>query len=100
MRGGVSFADLSPTRTIHPADTPTINIAKMEEDRAVTNLGPMAEDGFNSEVPVVPKQPKKRFVGRKQAERAAGKTDPNANIEDSGAIQGMFCREFISSAIY
>ena len=79
---------------------PTINIVKMEEERAVTNLGPTANDEFNSEVPVVPKQPKKRFVGRKQAERVAGKTDPNANIEDSGAIQGMFCREFISSAIY
>lgn len=79
---------------------PTINIVKMEEERAVTNLGPTANDEFNSEVPVVPKQPKKRFVGRKQAERAAGKTDSNANIEDSGAIQGIFCGEFISSAIY
>ena len=77
-----------------------INIARMEEDRAATNLGPTAEDNFNSEVPAAPKQPKKRFVGRKTAERAAGKTDPNANIEDSGAIQGMFCREFISSAVY
>lgn len=103
LRGGVSFADLSPTRTIsscHPNTHPAINIVKMEEDRAVTNLGPTAEDGFNSEVPVVPKQPKKRFVGRKQADRAAGKTDPNANIEDSGAIQGIFCGEFISSDIY
>ena len=68
---------------------PTINIVKMEEERAVTNLGPTANGEFNSEVPVVPKQPKKRFVGRKQAERAAGKTDSNANIEDSGAIQGI-----------
>ena len=72
----------------------------MEQDRAVTNLGPTAEDEFSSEAPAVPKQPKRRFVGRKTAERAAGKMDPNANIEDSGAIQGMFCREFIGSAIY
>ena len=87
----------------HPTYTkyaPPINIAKMEEDRAATNLGPTAEDEFNNEVPAAPKQPKRRFVGRKTAERATGKTDPNANIEDSGAIQGMFCREFISSAIY
>jgi 2-(3-amino-3-carboxypropyl)histidine synthase len=39
---------------------------------------------------VVPKQPKRRFVGRKAAEKVASSpADPNANIEDSSAIQGV-----------
>ncbi|EOD45924.1 Diphthamide biosynthesis protein 1 [Neofusicoccum parvum] len=62
----------------------------MEEDRAATNLGPTVEEDLNGEYNVAPKQPKKRFVGRRAAESAAAakaKADPNANIEDSGAIQ-------------
>ncbi|KAL1635621.1 Diphthamide biosynthesis protein 1 [Neofusicoccum ribis] len=62
----------------------------MEEDRAATNLGPTVEEDLNGEYSVAPKQPKKRFVGRRAAESAAAakaKVDPNANIEDSGAIQ-------------
>ena len=87
----------------HPTYTkyaPLINFAKMEEDRAAANLGPTTECEFSGEVPAVPKQPKKRFVGRKTAERAAGKMDPNANIEDSGVIQGMCSGEYIGLAIY
>lgn len=61
----------------------------MEEDRAATNVGPMGEEQYRGETTAVPKVPKKRFVGRRAAERAAGKTDPNANIEDSSAIQGV-----------
>lgn len=63
----------------------------MEEDRAATNLGPTPEEELNGEPSIAPKQPKKRFVGRRAAESAAAakaKADPNANIEDSGAIQG------------
>ncbi|KAF2277685.1 uncharacterized protein EI97DRAFT_396673 [Westerdykella ornata] len=60
----------------------------MEEDRAATNLGPSAEDGLVGEPPVVPRQPKRRFVGRKTAEKATtSPTDPNTNIEDSTAVQ-------------
>jgi 2-(3-amino-3-carboxypropyl)histidine synthase len=59
----------------------------MEDDRAATNLGPSAEDGMNEEPTVVPRQPKRRFVGRKAAEKVAG--NPNENIEDSSAIQGV-----------
>ncbi|KAF2116700.1 putative diphthamide synthesis protein-domain-containing protein [Lophiotrema nucula] len=60
----------------------------MEEDRAATNLGPSTEDGLSEEPAVVTKQPKRRFVGRKTAEKvAASPADPNANIEDSSAIQ-------------
>jgi 2-(3-amino-3-carboxypropyl)histidine synthase len=64
----------------------------MEEDRAATNLGPSAEEGVPDEPVAAPKQPKRRFVGRKTADAAASRsTDPNANIEDSGAIQGVSC---------
>lgn len=62
----------------------------MEEDRAETNLG----DSVNAEFPFSgeskTKQPKKRFVGRKTAEkteRANGGL--NGTIEDSGALQGI-----------
>lgn len=62
----------------------------MEDDRAATNLGPSAEDGMPEEPIPVPKQPRRRFVGRKAAAEATTKpTDPNATIEDSGAIQGV-----------
>ncbi|KAF2708405.1 diphthamide biosynthesis protein 1 [Pleomassaria siparia CBS 279.74] len=62
----------------------------MEDDRAATNLGPSVEDGLTEEPVNSPKQPKRRFVGRKTVEgkTAEGKpADPNANIEDSSAIQ-------------
>jgi len=64
----------------------------MENDRAATNLGPAAEEGVPEEVPVEPKQPRRRFVGRKTAQVSAGTgklLDPNANIEESSAIQGV-----------
>lgn len=62
----------------------------MEDDRAATNLGPDVDQGIVEESPSVPKQPKRRFVGRKTAEKASGQPlDPNANIEDSSAIQGV-----------
>ncbi|KAF2873086.1 putative diphthamide synthesis protein-domain-containing protein [Massariosphaeria phaeospora] len=60
----------------------------MEEDRAATNLGPSAEDGIPEEPITAPKQPKRRFVGRKTVDNSSGEPkDPNANIEDSSAIQ-------------
>ncbi|KAI4657716.1 Diphthamide biosynthesis protein 1 [Alternaria triticimaculans] len=60
----------------------------MEDDRAATNLGPDAEQGMPEEAVPVQKQPKRRFVGRKTAEKAGEQqADPNANIEDSSAIQ-------------
>ncbi|KAF2497310.1 diphthamide biosynthesis protein 1 [Lophium mytilinum] len=59
----------------------------MEEDRAATNLGPDVEGDMNGEEKIVQKQPKRRFVGRRTAEKAAEQAAPNANIEDSSAIQ-------------
>jgi hypothetical protein len=62
----------------------------MEDDRAATNLGPEVDEGISEEPTVAPKQPRKRFVGRKTAEKAGEQqADPNANIEDSSAIQGV-----------
>ncbi len=62
----------------------------MEKDRAETNLG--GSINFEESLPTEeqPKQPKKRFVGRKTADNA-GKTslDAAGTIENSGAIQGM-----------
>ncbi|KAG9383786.1 Diphthamide biosynthesis protein 1 [Pyrenophora tritici-repentis] len=62
----------------------------MEDDRAATNLGPEAAFDMAEEAELLPKQPKKRFVGRKMAAKASGQqADANASIEDSSAIQGV-----------
>lgn len=62
----------------------------MEDDRAATNLGPDIDEGVGEEPVVVPKQPRRRFVGRKLAEKGGEQpVDSNANIEDSSAIQGV-----------
>jgi hypothetical protein len=62
----------------------------MEEDRAATNLGPEVDEGISEEPTVAPKQPRRRFVGRKTAGTTGEQqADPNANIEDSSAIQGV-----------
>jgi 2-(3-amino-3-carboxypropyl)histidine synthase len=64
----------------------------MEDDRAATNLGSEVEEGISEEPAVASKQPKKRFVGRKTAEKMGEQQgDPNANIEDTSAIQGVRC---------
>lgn len=66
------------------------NTRNMEEDRAATNLGPEVEEGISEEPAVVPKQPRRRFVGKKTAGAASEQqSDPNTNIEDSSAIQGV-----------
>jgi hypothetical protein len=76
-----------------PLSFPTITHTqhqKMEDDRAATNLGPDVDEGISEEPPAVSKQPRRRFVGRKTAEQGSGEqADPNANIEDSSAIQGV-----------
>jgi 2-(3-amino-3-carboxypropyl)histidine synthase len=62
----------------------------MEDDRAATNLGPEVNEGISEEPAAAPKQPRRRFVGRKTAGTAGEQqADPNANIEDSSAIQGV-----------
>ncbi|MBE7180459.1 MAG: hypothetical protein INR71_04470 [Terriglobus roseus] len=60
----------------------------MEEDREETNLtsgpGQLVEEEETR-----PKQPKRRFVGRRAAEQQKhASKDKDGSIEDSGAIQG------------
>jgi hypothetical protein len=75
---------------LQPRDAPGHATNTMEEDRAATNLGPDVDEGIVEEPVAVPKQPKRRFVGRKTAEKGGEQqADPNANIEDSSAIQGV-----------
>ncbi|KAG9241629.1 putative diphthamide synthesis protein-domain-containing protein [Calycina marina] len=57
----------------------------MEDDRAQVDLG-IAVDIETRQQETL-KQPKKRFVGRKQAAEAAERNGPNKSVEDSGAIQ-------------
>jgi hypothetical protein len=74
---------------LHPATQPH-DTRNMEDDRAATNLGPEVDEGISEEPTVAQKQPRRRFVGRKTAETAGEQqADPNANIEDSSAIQGV-----------
>ena len=48
------------------------------------------DDGISEEPTAATKQPRRRFVGRKTAEKASEQqADPNANIEDTSAIQGV-----------
>lgn len=67
----------------------------MEADRAAVDLGIAAdlEQAQAEEEEVTPapiqRQPKKRFVGRRQAtESAAAGNDDNSAIENSSAVQG------------
>jgi len=64
----------------------------MEEDRAATNLGPEV-DIDSAETQSSPKQPRKRFIGRRAAaERAAAKAQENGDhdaAEGTDAVAGM-----------
>lgn len=60
----------------------------MEDDRAAVDLGPSVDLGERIEEHVAIKQPKKRFVGRRQATENAAKQAHGSSIEDSGAVQG------------
>lgn len=61
----------------------------MEDDRSQTNLGADISSDLKSEPAAATRQPKKRFIGRRQAAENASKTTANGvNVEDSGAIQG------------
>lgn len=61
----------------------------MEDDRAQVDLGVAVDVENTLEEPVAQRQPKKRFVGRKQAAEAAARNGNNATSGDSGAIQGL-----------
>ncbi|EGP91564.1 unnamed protein product [Zymoseptoria tritici ST99CH_3D7] len=63
----------------------------MEEDRAISDLGPDVVVDGDVEAEAVPKVPKRRFIGRKAADaKAAARAEANGNnatIEESGAVQ-------------
>ncbi len=61
----------------------------MEDDRAAVDLG-IAADLEESQTTVV-RQPKKRFVGRRQAtQNAAANPQNGLSVEDTGAIQSTY----------
>ncbi len=63
--------------------------AVMESDRDEVDLGLAVDVEEKLAEAAVLRQPKKRFVGRRQAEEKAAKENVNgSSIEDSGAIQG------------
>ena len=62
----------------------------MEEDRAQADLGEPVDAEISAESQQKLKEPRKRFIGRKEAaERAEKRGVTNGIIEDSGAIQSM-----------
>jgi len=60
----------------------------MEDDRAEVDLGVAVDVEERLQEAATQRQPKKRFVGRKQAAEAALKSTANESAEDIGAIQG------------
>lgn len=60
----------------------------MEHDRAETNLGIAAEIQVGRGKEVASKQPKKRFVGRRQATEKAAQGTVASSINSDGAVQG------------
>ena len=60
----------------------------METDRDVANIGADPEPVDSIELAQRPKQPRKRFVGRKAAAEQQAKSA--TAVEDSGAIQSMY----------
>jgi len=65
-----------------------LNSTIMEEDRAHVDLGIAADLEEGLEEAESQRQPKKRFVGRRQAAEAASKNNGSGSVEDSGVIQG------------
>jgi hypothetical protein len=60
----------------------------MEEDRLESNLTRDVEQSVEEDVPL--RQPKKRFVGRRQAAENPRLGGGSTTIEDNGAIQCIF----------
>lgn len=93
VSGWLEQTRVSPTNiSIASHFTPlcALSPTTMEEDRAATNLGPDVDEAIAEEPAAVPRQPRRRFVGRKTADKGGEQqADPNANIEDSSAIQGV-----------
>ena len=61
----------------------------MEQDRAQADVGKAVDAELIAENQQKQKQPRKRFIGRKEAAERAERVDVNGTIEDSGAIQSI-----------
>lgn len=62
----------------------------MEEDRAQVDVGAAVEAELLADQHDQPRQPKKRFVGRKNAAaQTVSRADGVESVESSGAIQGV-----------
>ncbi|KAL8740647.1 MAG: hypothetical protein Q9190_006677 [Brigantiaea leucoxantha] len=60
----------------------------MESDRAQTNLSQAVRVELDASIQEKPKQPRRRFIGRREAaERAATAAETNGQIENGGAVQ-------------
>lgn len=64
----------------------------MEEDRELADLGPdiSVTPDIHGDAETQPKQPKRRFIGRRAADaKAAAKAEAGGgSIEEQGAVQG------------
>jgi len=64
----------------------------MEQARAISNLGPDIDFPIGSSQPVddAPRQPRKRFIGRRAAaEKAAARGGQDGSVENAGAVTGL-----------
>lgn len=69
----------------------------MENDRAQVNVGDAVNAEFGVEKQEPPKQPRRRFVGRKTAAVNAQKiAEANSHIEDGAAVQRQFSVYYIT----
>ncbi|KAI9820727.1 MAG: Diphthamide biosynthesis protein 1 [Pycnora praestabilis] len=59
----------------------------MEEDRDKADVGAAINVELAAEDHAAPRQPKKRFVGKRAVAERAGKSEMSGTIEDSGTIQ-------------
>jgi hypothetical protein len=69
----------------------------MEDDRAQVDLGVAVDTEERQEESATLRQPKKRFVGRRQAAEAGTKEGRNGNNESNGAIQRQYQKSFLST---
>jgi 2-(3-amino-3-carboxypropyl)histidine synthase len=60
----------------------------MEDDRAHVDLGIAADIQERQEEAASQRQPKKRFVGRRQVAEAASRKGVSPSVENSGAVTG------------
>ncbi|KAL9606856.1 MAG: hypothetical protein Q9204_009437, partial [Flavoplaca sp. TL-2023a] len=59
-------------------------------DRAQADVGAAVEAGLSGPKQDIPKQPTRKFIGRKTAEaNARNKAERNGQIEESTAVQGL-----------